>query len=287
MQQNGFSNYHPLVNFVFFIAAIGSVVVIQHPWYLMISILAGTCYYGMLQGKTGILRLLKLFPLGLMIAAMNPLFNTYGQHILFYVFSRPYTLEALIYGSVLAGIFLDMMIWFGCYNHVLTSDKFTSLFARLIPSLSLLLVMILRMIPGFIRKAKQISNARKSIGKGVAGTLGEKLRDGVTILSVMTDWVLEGSITTADSMRARGYGSGKRTSYQKYSMTGRDWLLLATIAVLILGTVSGGDFEAVFTPELSIAPLTWGIGCYGILMFLPSLIELKEALQWRILRSKI
>ena len=159
MQRDGFSEYHPVVNFLFFIAAIGSVVVIQHPGYLLVSTLAGACYYGMLQGRKGLARLCGLLPLGLLIAAMNPLFNTYGSHVLFHIFGRPYTLEALIYGAVLAGIFLDMMIWFGCYNQVLTSDKFTSLFGRLIPSLSLLLVMILRMIPGFIRKARQIAGA--------------------------------------------------------------------------------------------------------------------------------
>lgn len=287
MKQDGFSSYHPLVNFLFFLGAIGSVVVIQHPWYLLLSILAGGCYYGMLQGKKGLTHLLGLLPLAALITVMNPFFNRYGEHVLFHVWGRPYTLEALVYGAVLAGIFMDMMIWFGCCNQVLTSDKFTSLFGRLIPSLSLLLVMILRMIPGFIRKAKQIAGARKSIGKGGAGTFREKIRDGVTILSVMTDWVLEGSITTADSMRARGYGSGKRTGYRKYTMTLRDWGMLTVLTVLFLGTVFGGSVEASFTPEFYIAPLSWGCSAYGLFMFLPAAMEGKEALQWHILRSRI
>ena len=287
MKQDGFSGYHPLVNFLFFTAAIGSVVVIQHPFYLLISSLAGICYYTMLEGRKGLLRLMGLLPLAAVIAAVNPLFNTYGDRVLMTLFGRPYTLEALLYGAVLAGIFMDMMIWFGCYNHVLTSDKFTSLFGGLIPSLSLLLVMILRMIPGFIRKAKQIAGARKCIGKGTAGTLREKIKDGVTILSVMTDWVLEGGIVTADSMRARGYGCGRRTSYRRYTMRGRDFCLLILMGLLVLGTLLGGSVEASFTPKLYIAPLSWGFYLYGILMFLPAVIEGKEALQWHILRSGI
>ena len=135
MKQDGFSRYHPLVNFLFFMAAIGSVVVIQHPWYLLLSTLAGACYYGILKGRKGFRVLLGLLPLAALITFSNPLFNTYGDHVLFHVFERPYTLEALVYGAVLAGIFADMMIWFGCYNQVLTSDKFTSLFGVLIPSL--------------------------------------------------------------------------------------------------------------------------------------------------------
>jgi energy-coupling factor transport system permease protein len=62
-------------------------------------------------------------------------------------------LEALYYGSAIAAMFVVMLIWFGCYNDVLTSDKFTSLFGNVIPSFSLLLVMVLRMIPNLMRKA--------------------------------------------------------------------------------------------------------------------------------------
>ena len=153
MKRDGFSQYHPIVNFLFFAAAIGTVVVFQHPWYLAASSTAGICYYLMLQEKKALRHVAALLPLMAVIAAMNPLVNTYGEHVLFHVFGRPYTWEALVYGMVLAGIFGDMMIWFGCYNAVMTSDKFTSLFGRLIPSLSLLLVMVLRIAPlswGFI-----------------------------------------------------------------------------------------------------------------------------------------
>ena len=56
------------------------------------------------------------------------------------------------------------MLWFGCYSEVLTSDKFTSLFGNWIPALSLLLVMVLRLIPEFMRKTKQIAADRSAIG---------------------------------------------------------------------------------------------------------------------------
>lgn len=287
MKRDGFSDYHPLVNFIFFLIAIGSVVVIQHPMYLITSTLSGFCYYGMLQKKKGIVRLLTLLPLALLVAGMNPLFNTYGEHILFRVFGRPYTLEALIYGIVLAGIFLDMMIWFGCYNQVLTSDKFTSLFGGLIPSLSMLLVMVLRMIPGFIRKTKQIGEARKSIGRGTAGNLREKLKDGVSILSVITDWALEGGITTADSMRSRGYGSGRRTSFRKYKISSRDVMLLSVMCILFFVFLIWSSFDASFTPEFYISPISPGLYAYGILMFIPAIIHIKEAMVWHIFRSRI
>ena len=225
MGNDAFSNCHPAVNFTFFVGAIGCAVVIQHPAYLAVGILSGITYYLLLHGRKGIRNILAMLPIFLILTFANPLFNQYGQRVLFRYFGRPYTLEALLYGLAIGGIFLEMLLWFGCYNAVLTSDKFTALFGNVIPALSLLLVMVLRLIPNFMRKATQIAGARKSIGKGAAegDTNKEKLEDGMSILGALTSWALEGSVVTADSMRSRGYGTGKRSSFMIYTMTSLDW----------------------------------------------------------------
>ena len=289
MKYDAFSRCHPAVNFLYFVGAIGFGVVIQHPAYMLAAVLGAAIYYLLLKGSRGIKMILAMLPVFLLIAAVNPLFNTLGQTQLFLLFGRPYTLEALWYGAVVGGMFLVMMLWFGCYNAVLTSDKFTSLFGNLIPALSLLLVMVLRLIPNLMRKALQLSGARKSIGKGVgeASTRKEKIAGGMTILSALTDWALEGSIVTADSMRSRGYGAAKRTNFRIYRMTGLDWILLALTAVLAAATILGGDKTAEFIPALQIAPLNWGFGAYCAYLLLPTALHLKEAITWHILRSKI
>lgn len=289
MRKDAFSSYHPVVNFVFFVGAIGFGVVIQHPAYLIAGCVGAAVYYLLLKGKKGIRTILSMIPVFLLISGLNPIFNTYGKHKLFCVFGRPYTLEVLCYGMVLGGMFVLMMLWFGCYSEVLTSDKFTSLFGGLIPALSLLLVMVLRLIPSFVRKTKQISGCRKSIGKGVnaQNSIKEKMGDGMTVLSALTDWALEGSIVTSDSMRARGYGAAKRSSFQIYRMTVRDWLLLTGMAVLITLVLLAGGTHASFTPVMSVSPLSWGFVFYCMYILIPSVIEIKEALQWRILLSRI
>ena len=286
---DAFSRCHPAVNFLYFVLAIGFGVVIQHPAYLLAAVIGAGVYYLLLTGRKGLRAILLWLPLCLVIALVNPVFNVLGQTVLFYLFGRPYTLEALYYGVVVGGMFLVMMLWFGCYNVVLTSDKFTSLFGSLIPALSLLLVMVLRMIPGFVRKSRQISGARTGIGKGVAGETGkkEKLLGGMTVLSALTDWALEGSVVTADSMRARGYGAAKRTNFQIYAMTVRDWMLLALILLLGAAVLFGGSKTAEFIPALELAPLTWGFGAYCVFLLIPSILHWKEAMVWHILRSKI
>ena len=133
--RDAFSKCHPAVNFLFFAGAIGTSVMIQHPVYLLVGIITGSTYYLLLNGRKGWKMIFGLVPLLLFLTAINPLFNTYGQTPLYYLFGRPYTLEALCYGAALGGVFVAMLLWFGCYNKVLTSDKFTSLFGNLIPSM--------------------------------------------------------------------------------------------------------------------------------------------------------
>ena len=296
MNQDAFSKRHPIVNFLFFLGAIGFGVIIQHPMYLLAGFLCSITYYLQLNGRKGLKNLLWMLLFFLMMTAINPLFNVYGKTRLFTVFGRPYTLEGIYYGAAVAGALVVMLIWFGCYNAVLTSDKFTCLFGDLIPSLSLLLVMVLRMIPNLMRKAKQFLGARKSIGKGGSENAPrkDKVMDGMTIVSALTDWALEGSVVTGDAMRSRGYGSTKRSSFMVYRMTGMDVCLLVTQSLLILMVLASmitGGTVAEFTPDLFIAPIKGyhvpGFLAYWAYLLIPVILQIKETIQWHISRSRI
>ncbi len=286
MRSDAFSKCHPLVNFIFFLGAIGFGVVIRHPAYIALGLLCAGCYGCLLEPAKALKALAALLPLMLLVAVINPLFNYDGQIVLLYLFGKPYTLEALLYGAALGGILGVMLLWFLCYSAVLTSDKFICLFGSRIPSLSLLLTMVLRLIPDLVRKAGQIFAGRKSIGK--AGTTKkERLLGGMAVISALTDRALEGGIVTADSMRARGYGCARRTSFQIYRFTLRDGVLLGLMAVLAALVLGLGGTEAVYTPAISIAPPGLGLAAYGAFLLIPTILHGKEALAWRISRSSI
>ena len=296
MKQDAFSKRHPIVNFIFFLGAIGFGVMIQHPAYLIAGFFCSAGYYLLLNGRKGLKNLFWMGLVFLLMTAINPLFNIYGKTVLFPVLGRPYTLEGLYYGAAVAGTLVVMLIWFGCYNAVLTSDKFTCLFGNLIPALSLLLVMVLRLIPNLMRKARQFLGARKSIGKGGSeeAPRREKVMDGMTIMSALTDWALEGSVVTGDAMRSRGYGSAKRSSFMIYKMTGIDFGLLViqcVLMVLIVFCMVTGGTGAEFTPDLSIAPVkgfhVLGFIGYCVYLMIPMILHIKETIQWHISRSKI
>ena len=296
MNTDAFSKRHPIVNFIFFLGAIGFGVMIQHPVYLIAGFCCSAGYYLLLNGRKGLKNLFWMGLFFLLMTAINPLFNIYGKTLLFTVLGRPYTLEAIFYGAAIAGALVVMLIWFGCYNAVLTSDKFTCLFGSLIPALSLLLVMVLRLIPNLMRKARQFLGARKSIGKGGSENASnrEKVMDGMTIVSALTDWALEGSVVTGDAMRSRGYGSAKRSSFMVYRMTGIDFVLLVSQCLLIAAVsvcVFTGGTRAEFTPDFSIAPVqgvhVLGFAAYCLYLLIPTILQIKETIQWHISRSKI
>lgn len=296
MKQDAFSKLHPAVNLLFFVVAICFGVLLQHPVYLLAGIFASGVYYFMLNGRKGIKTILLMIPLFIFITLFNPIVNTRGVTVLFTYFDRPYTLEALVYGVAVAATFVLMFLWFGCYGKVLTGDKFTCLFGNLAPSISLLLVMVFRMIPNLIQKVKQIIGVRSSIGKGLNSTasIKDKLTSGMTVIGVLTSWALESSIVTSDSMRSRGYGTSKRTSFMVYRMKKNDWILLMIMLILlavVIGFAAAGSMYAEFLPERNIAPIK-GFNIIGFITYLgylmiPTALNIKEVIQWNISESKV
>lgn len=292
--ESRFAACHPAVSFLFFVLAIVGSVFFQHPAYLLTSVLAAAGYLLSEKGRKAVPLILGMVPLFLVLSALNPLFNTLGDHRLFTIFGRPYTWEALYYGMVVSGMLAAALLWFSCYSAVMTGDKFTCLFGSLIPALSLILVMILRLIPAYRRKAAQISGARRCVGRSTSGGWKEGAAEGVTVLSALTSWALEGAIVTADAMRCRGYGAAKRTSFRIYRWRGEETLLLVLLALLFGVTMAGASLgwtRAAFIPALDIAPVrgwAWaGLGAYALLLTIPTLMNLWEAVKWHYFKSKI
>ncbi len=291
-----FSSYHPVVNFVYFVAVILFSMFFLHPVFLGISLVCGTAYSLYLNGRRAArFNLLYMLPLFLIFAVMNPVFNHAGATILVYVNDNPITLESIAYGFAAAAMFVSVMIWFSCYNAVMTSDKFIYLFGRVIPALSLVLSMVLRLVPRLKAQIHVISNAQKCIGRDVSnGNVIQRAKNGLKILSILTTWALENAIETADSMKSRGYGLKGRTSFSNYRFDKRDGLgmaaLLVLIAVVLLGAVLGENnmvyFPALYAKPFSALGLIVYAG-YAGLCLMPLILNLWEDAKWARLLSKI
>lgn len=292
-----FASYHPVINFTFFIGALVFGMLLIHPAFLACSLFFSTAYYLTVRRKAGFPFAAGMAALFVLLTALNPLFNTYGETVLFTYFGgRHYTMESLLYGAALAAMVTSVLTWFASYNAVMTSDKFLYLFGRMAPSVTLALTMALRLVPSYKKKVAQMNGARNCIGRGMGtGNKREKAAHGIALLSALTSWALEGGVITADSMRSRGYGCGGRTTFSIYRFAGRDWLMLAAMGILLaLLAVCcfGGGASAVYTPRLEIAGknnirTVLGLAVYALFLAIPSAVNIWEEIRWHSLRSKI
>ncbi len=241
--RDAFSGCHPSVNFAFFTLMLGFTMFFSHPLYVGVSLAGAAAYLLYLRGGAGLRFSLRyLLPLALMAAVINPLFNHRGVTILAYFPNgNPLTLESMLYGLGAAARLAAVVLWFCCYSEVMTSDKFVYLFGRIIPALSLILSMTLRFVPKFNAQRRVVSDAQRCVGRREGrGSLFRRLRDAVTVFSILLTWSLENAIETADSMKSRGYGLPGRTAFSIYRFDSRDRTLLGWMGFAFLFILSGG-----------------------------------------------
>ena len=291
-----FSGYHPLVTLLYFVLVLFFTMCLQHPVSLLSSLLAAMLYTVQLNGGAALCKSLRyLLPMLLLAMVLNPAFNHAGVTILCYLpGGNPLTLESILYGVAAAVMLVSVLVWFHCYNVVMTSDKFIYLFGRIIPALSLVLSMTLRFVPRFQAQLRQVVEAQRCLGRDVRqGTLPQRLKQAVQIVSILVTWAMENAIETADSMKSRGYGLPGRTAFAVYRWERRDAYLLCWLLgcglVLLCGWLSGGLSWHYYpmVQQFSLTPLRVGMQfLYLLLCLTPIWLHRKEEWLWQRIRFR-
>ncbi len=282
---------------MYFFMVIGFTMFFMHPVYLLISVF-GSVSYAVYQSGNKSVRFCVFYMLPMLIfgALVNPAFNHEGATVLTYLpTGNPLTLESILYGISASAMIISVIMWFRCYNNVITSDKFIYLFGRIIPALSLVLSMTMRFVPRFTSQMKTVSESQRSIGRDVSnGSLFSRIHNAVRIISIMITWSLENAVETADSMKSRGYGLPGRTAFSIYQFNEKDknvllWLIFCGIYILFGAIAKGMYFRyfptvkgADFTPLSVSFMLT-----YLSLCFTPLIINFAEDRKWKQLKSQI
>lgn len=291
-----FSDYHPIINMLYFLLVIGGAMIIMNPICMGISLTCALAYAIYLKGNKAIrFNVIYMLPLLIVTALINPAFSHQGVTILTYLPSgNPLTLESLLYGVASAVLLICTITWFSSFNIVMTSDKFIYLFGRIIPALSLILSMSLRFVPRFIAQIKVIANAQRLIGRDVqTGGLIKRARHGIKIISILVTWALENAIDTADSMNSRGYGLKGRSAFSIYRFDKRDKKALIFLGMCGFTIITGGilkQFKFIYYPVIS--EMSFSITqiflfvIYFVLCATPMILNIREDLKWKILASK-
>ena len=283
-----FQGLHPAVSFTYFAAVIGLPLACMHPVLSPLSFLGAAAFLVCLKGWKSLLGTMRfLLPMMLVIVVANPLFNHRGVTMLFMLFDQWITLEAICYG-ITAGLSLGALIlWFACYQEIMTSDKFLYLFGKIAPATSLLITMTLQLIPKLQNQLSDIRQGQEMLREQKKGIMA-KLHTAIRHTSTLIGWSVENAVDQADSMKARGYGLKRRTTFHLFHFDSRDARFLTVILILggmcIIARAFGhGTME--FYPRMDVV-ITGESGIFlycifAVLVCLPTILEGKEAVRWR------
>lgn len=287
-----FDKYNPIVIFIYFLVVTSITIFCFNPIIILISLLGAIIYFNLISKNLRLQLLYFLF--FIIIAFINPIFSHNGSTVLIVINDSPITLEAIIYGIFTSLMIITVLYWFHSFNEIMTSDKLLYLFNKISPKFSLVLSMAFRYVPLFNKQSNKIKQTQIALGLYKDGNIISRFIGGLRIFSVMITWALENGIITADSMSARGYGIGRRTSYSIFKIRLKDVIMLFLIIVLTsLITISIVSNEMTFTfypniifPKLTVCGII-GYIAYAIIVLIPSINEVKERIKWKLLLSKI
>lgn len=289
--ENRFTQFHPLVSFLFYTGAISIFILMLHPIFLSIGFVF-VLTINFVHDRFNGLRHWSFFIVTsfLLMVILNPLFNERGRHVLFEVADHRFTFEAVMYGGMNALSLIGVLAIFSSYNVIMTPNKLLYLFSKLLPQFAVLLMLTLRFIPVMRRRMEEISIIQKS--KGILVTDGkwrEKVKTGMLFVQALLTFSLEEAIQTADSMKARGFGQERRSTYEYFRFKNADVFaiayLLMIFSVILYGRIGGYGFLKVYplmeSWKLTIMDSTTLVFFLLFLSF-PLLVEAGGSFRWHL-----
>lgn len=287
-KQRFFGTLHPAVSLTYFVCVLGLTLACPHILLVVLSLLGSIFFNISLRGWKAFGKTMRFVaPMFFIVCIGNPLVSHRGVTMLCLFMNQWITLEAIVYGFVTACSLAAVMLWFGCYQEVMTSDKFLYLFGQIAPATSLLITSALRFIPQMQSTAAQIKESRSML-QDDSTRLFQKLAHAIENLSALLGMSMEASVEMADSMKARGFGARRRTTFHLFRFDARDGRTLAAIVVLagvcVIARYYGHGYMEYYP---RITPLVQNVSSFTMftlfaaLMFLPSILEIKEAIRWK------
>ena len=283
--------HHPIVSFSFFMIMVVICLASMHPVFQLVSFVVVVAYSVFVSGIRGFLKgsWWLVFVIAF-VTLFNGLFGGRGLTVLFTLnlgfLQTQITVESLFYGLVMGLMLANVILWFNVFSKLSSEHGFIELFARVSPTVGLMLSRIMVFIPELLGQARMIDRAQRSFLPGDSderGTRKGRLAYAGTLSSHLMEWGMEKSLITANSMLARGYGSRKRTSYRRTRLTARDAVALG--AILALGILSlvcviwaGAAYE--FYPYIMAVEFWWGYIPFLLLCCVPLIMQLGEELAW-------
>lgn len=290
-----FDSYHPMINFIYFTAAIACTVCFHHPVFLAISFACAFLYSVKLNGWKNLLFNLCLIVLALAYAGWYSSYNHFGvTNLQVNYIGNQITLESVVYGLMQGITVATVIIWFCCIFKLITTDKIVYLFGRISPKLSLFLSILLRAIPRMKVRAKRIELSRQGIGRGIRqGNVWKRFLHLLSLFSILITWTMEDFVESSNSMKSRGYSLRGRTAFSIYRFDNRDrglviafFWCLTVVLMAVLFNQTTIHFDPVIIMN-KITALSYGFyTVYAVFLLLPMVLQMVGEYRFEKLRKQ-
>ncbi|AGK98495.1 energy-coupling factor transporter transmembrane component T [Clostridium pasteurianum] len=221
-----------LTNIVLFILIIGSdnPLILSGTLVIMMYIFISSKSLNTL--KRGII---YFIPFAIITIIINLIFINQGSKVIFIIFNRIFTLEALVYSLTLSFKLLLVILLFIMLQLMIDSDKAVSFFSRLIPKTTLTMMISLKLFP-LMQKRMKILKDIYSIRGIDFETKGLKniLRNLKPLFSVILEDSLESSFDIGEAAYIRGFLSTRRTNYDSECLKKSDYLISISVFSILL-----------------------------------------------------
>jgi energy-coupling factor transport system permease protein len=278
---------HPFTIAFFIFAIFFLSLIFTHPVYLIsLFIVVVILIYdsGNFEEWKGYLKV--ALPLVIFIMIINALFVKVGRTViysgprLFFIGKVRITLEALAYGAGMGIRLMTIISIFCFYTYTVQPDRFMKLFSRFGNKTVFIVTLSIRLFPLMVSDYRRIMEVQRCRGVKIdSGGFKDKLKNMFPIVSVLLMSSLERSFQQAESMYARGYGSGKRTIYKRELWRLRDYLIIGVTCIAVMAGlvsyISGfGTYE--YYPKLT----SFDVSEFNLLYIVIATLVFPAILDW-------
>lgn len=290
---------HPASLLIYTIIAMVMALISSHPAFLLSELAA----LGMIIICSGNWEEWKIylkisFSMGLLIILVNGLFGNHGTTEIIHLSGIPVIgkiaiqLETIVYGIIMSIRLIVMMSAFCLYTYAIHPDKALKMASKWGKLSAITITLTTRLIPVMLNDLKRITEVQKCRGlKLDKGNLWRKVSSYFPIISVLILSSLERSWQMAESMEARGFGSGPGTLYSVQVWRKRDTLVSGAVILSFIISVTAACFG---WSAYTYYPNLQRIDSKGVVMALFQMVLLMFPViiswgwkKWPALRSKI
>lgn len=217
--------------------------------------------FSVLAARVGLLRMRRLLVGVAVVSTFDGLLNFISAHLGSTVLLQlpesmpalggPYTLEALVFGLSSGATVAAAVMAAAPFSLLLSTDEVVDALPRVLSRTGTAIAASLNLVPSIATSFTEVTEAQRLRGWRPRGP---RSWAEVVVPVVLTG--VEGSIQLAESMDARGYGSGPRTSFRSTTMRTADWLTIAAaaLAVILFVAARASGLAPDWDPYPTLAP---------------------------------